>query len=44
MIDDNTLNAAWYIDNETGREVLVDLKTKKIIARKVDGNIVEPSE
>lgn len=44
MIDDSTLNAAWYIDSETGQEVLVDLKTKKIIARKVDGKIVEPNE
>jgi len=40
--NDSTLDAAWYIDSETGDEVLIDRKGNKILARRVKGVIQEP--
>lgn len=34
---EETLEAKWIVDNETGRQYLVEFKTGKILACKVDG-------
>jgi len=35
------LNALWCVDSETSEEVLIDLDTNRILARKDrDGNII----
>ncbi len=40
MDTDKTLEAIWAVDSETGEELLIDLKTSKIIARRDhNGNI-----
>lgn len=39
----NTLNAVWAVDSETGEEMLIDRKSGSVIARKDrNGNIVDP--
>jgi len=37
------LRAMWAVDSETGEQVLVNLDTNKIIARRIDGKITEPA-
>jgi len=41
QIDDETLNAVWCIDSETGRKLLMDRNTNKPIAEMIDDKIVE---
>lgn len=38
------IQAIWCIDSETSEECLVDLYTKQIIAKRVNGKIVDPGE
>lgn len=41
MDADKTLTAFWCIDSETGHEMLVDAFTRKILARRIAGVIIE---
>lgn len=42
-IDHNeTLDAVWCVDSETGIETLLHVPTGKVLAQKIDGKIVEP--
>lgn len=38
------IEAIWCIDSETSEEVLLDLRTKTIIAKRINGKIVDPGE
>lgn len=38
------LRALWCIDSESGEELLIDLDKNCIIAKRVDGKIVNPEE
>lgn len=42
--DPTILSAMWCKDSETGEEILLDLKTSKVIAKRVDGKIIDPGE
>lgn len=37
------IEAIWCIDSETSEECLINLRTKEIIAKRIDGKIVDPS-
>jgi hypothetical protein len=37
------IRALWCRDSETGAEVLVDLDSNTVIARRVDGKIIDPT-
>jgi hypothetical protein len=39
---DNTIEAQWCWDATTGEECLIDIKTNKVIVRRIKGQIVEP--
>jgi len=41
--DEETLDAVWCVDSESGMEALIDRKTNKVIAIKRDGKITEPN-
>lgn len=38
------IRALWCIDSETGIQCLVDVDAHKIIARRINGKIVDPDE
>ena len=38
------IQAMWCRDSETGNECLVDVAENKVIARRVNGRIVDPGE
>lgn len=40
--DPEIITAMWCIDSETSEELLLDLKTSKVIAKRVNGQIVDP--
>ena len=42
MNPEKVIRALWCRDSETGEEVLVDLDANKIIAKCIDGKIVDP--
>lgn len=44
MDDDKTLDAVWCWDSENGEEVLINRKTNKIIARRINGQIIIEDE
>ncbi len=37
------IEALWCFDSETSEEVLINLRTSEIIAKKCNGKIVDPS-
>ena len=41
---DRIIRAIWCIDSETSEELLIDLDLNAIIAKRVDGKIVNPEE
>jgi len=43
-LNDGIIRAIWCWDSETSEEVLVDLDKNEVIAKKVDGKIVNPDE
>ena len=38
------IQALWCRHSETGEELLVDMKTSKVIAKRIDGKIVDPND
>ncbi len=38
------LRALWCVDSDTGDEVLIDIDTNTIVAKRRDGKIIDPSE
>lgn len=38
------IRAIWCVDSETSEECLVDLDTKEIIAKRVQGKIIDPGK
>lgn len=36
------IEAIWCVDSETSEECLVNLRTNEIIAKRVDGKIIDP--
>lgn len=38
----DAIRAIWCIDSETSEELLINLKTSEIIAKRVDGKIIDP--
>jgi hypothetical protein len=43
-IGERFIRALWVWDSETSDELLVDLDKNEIIAKRVDGKIVNPDE
>jgi len=41
-MDDSTLEAKWYINNDTGEEYLIDLKTGDVIMSRAELNKPDP--
>lgn len=39
---DEIFRGVWCVNSETGEHVLVNLDTNKVIAKRVDGKIVDP--
>lgn len=37
------IEALWCIDSETNEELLINLATSEVIAKRVNGKIVDPS-
>lgn len=38
------IRAIWCVDSDTGEECLVDLYEHKVIAKRVNGKIIDPGE
>jgi hypothetical protein len=44
MIVDKLIRALWCFDAESSEEVLIDLDKNEVIAKRVNGRIVNPDE
>lgn len=40
----DVIQALWCVDSETSEQVLINLRTNEIIAKRVDGRIVDPGQ
>lgn len=38
------IRALWCVDSETSREYLIDVDSKQILAERVNGKLIDPSE
>lgn len=38
------IRAFWCVDSETGEERLIDIDENKIIAKRINGKIIDPGE